>query len=81
MFGLSLVWNRYPKVCHMSDTTGAIKRSIIAYDRIEFAKNKCLSAIWSTEMTPIKYAIKSTHFKNQLLLNGLESLVKGYFVF
>ena len=40
LFGLSLVWNRYPKVCHMA---GVTKRSIIAYDKIEFAKRISVS--------------------------------------
>ena len=40
VFGLSLVWNRYPKVCEMA---GATKRSIIAYDKIEFAKRISVS--------------------------------------
>ena len=39
-FGLSLVRNRYPKVCYMA---GATKRSIIAYDKIEFAKRISVS--------------------------------------
>ena len=35
LFGLSLVWNRYPKVCHMA---GATKRSIIAFDKLNLQK-------------------------------------------
>ena len=52
LLGLSSVWNRYPKGSH---TKGTTKRSIIALIKlkIEFAKNKCLSTIWSTETIPI----------------------------
>ena len=46
------MWNRYPKGSHKHGLPSA-QLSLMLNLKIDFAKNKCLGTIWSTEMNPI----------------------------
>ena len=46
------MWNRYPKGSHKTWAT-SVQLSGMMKLKIEFAKNKCLGTIWSTETNPI----------------------------
>ena len=46
------MWNRYPKGSHKT-WLPSVQLSLMLNLKIEFAKNKRLGTIWSTEMNPI----------------------------
>ena len=50
LFMLFYFKTHYPKGSH---TTWSTKCSMTVYDKIEFARNKCMSTIMSTETIPI----------------------------
>ena len=50
--GLSPVWNHNPRVVTIHGLPSVQSWRMINL-KIEFAKNKCLGTIWSTEMIPI----------------------------
>ena len=49
---LSPLWNHYPKRITIHGLS-RVQLSCMMNLKIEFAKNKCLGTIWSTEMIPI----------------------------
>ena len=61
----------------------SVQLSRVVNLKIEFAKNKCLSTIWSTEMIPIAWTYPAReHYKKRLFLVTLQfdpHLVHGQF--
>ena len=61
-------WNRYPKGSHKL-ALPSVQLSQMMNLKIEFAKNKCMRTIWSTEMNPIAWTYPSReHYKNAYFL-------------
>ena len=68
LFGLSLVCNRYPQFCHMSDMIGAIKSKKYAKIRNCSNQSPTLALKTKTEITNITNSqnIKRTYIVNQV---------------
>ena len=64
LLGLSPLWNCYPRVVTRKGLP-SVQYSRMMILKIEFAKNKCLSTIWSTEKIPVAWTYPAReHYKN-----------------
>ena len=62
------MWNRYQRVVTIH-VLPSDQLSPMMNLKIEFAKNKCLGTIWSTEMIPIALTYPAReHYKNAYFL-------------